>query len=367
MLVHVDLESGIGGFALAAGWAGFKTICFVEIDDYCQRVLRKHWPDVPIVEDIRDVKAIKEVIANTCKRYAGDWAKKQESQKSIDRKPPQFLSNSSGRGRKTMPRNNNRLAIKSDKPIIVITAGVPCQPASVAGKRKGKKDDRWLWPETFDVVRAIKPDWCLFENVPGILALERGVVFDNLLSELEGIGYEVQTFVIPACAVNAPHRRDRVWIVAHSQGRQNNRRERRNLVKTQYGRQGSNTTIISSGQDVANPSNDRCPWPWLSIPKRRPQQENPDIGRESQDAPQPKCQGQQNHQGGRAYGILDGPTMPDRNCGQIRTGEYWCVEPELGRVAHGIPNRVDRLKCLGNAIVPQVAYQILKEIAEIEM
>jgi DNA (cytosine-5)-methyltransferase 1 len=352
MLTHLDLFSGIGGFALAAEWAGFTTIGFVEIDKYCQKVLRKHWPDVPIVEDIRDVERIKAVFQDVS-HSTGEGCVAKQSQTGISGEAVRETSTGQlGRADR----------IYGDKPITLITGGFPCQPFSVAGKRGGKGDDRYLWPEMLRVIEEARPHWVLGENVAGIVRME----LDTVLSDLEGIGYTTQAFVVPACAVNAPHRRDRVWIVAHSKGRQNNRRERRNLVKTQYGRQGSNTTIISSGQDVANPSNNRCPRPRLSIPKRRPQQENPDIGGESQDASQSECQGQQIHQGGKAHEILDGPTMPARNCGQIRTGEYWRVEPELGRVAHGIPNRVERLKCLGNAIVPQVAYQILKVIAEIE-
>lgn len=159
-LTHIDLFSGIGGFALAARWAGIETVQFVEIDKFCQKVLAKNFKDVPIHDDIKTFK------------YSG-----------------------------ASP--------------FILTGGVPCQPASCAGKRKGKEDDRWLWPEAFRIVSEVKPEWCLFENVAGLLSLEGGLVFDNLLAELEGQGYEVWPVIIPACAVNAPHRRDRVWIVAH--------------------------------------------------------------------------------------------------------------------------------------------------------
>src|SRR3990167_9178982 len=105
---------------------------------------------------------------------------------------------------------------KVNVPPFILTAGVPCQPASQAGRRKGKIDDRWLWPQTFAVIRELKPTWCVLENVRGLLTLERGVVFQELLATLESIGYQFQCFIIPAVAVNAPHRRDRVWIVAHA-------------------------------------------------------------------------------------------------------------------------------------------------------
>jgi DNA (cytosine-5)-methyltransferase 1 len=98
----------------------------------------------------------------------------------------------------------------------IITGGVPCQPASTAGKRKGKADDRWLWPEAFRIIKQFQPTWFVFENVRGLISLERGMVFDTLLSEMEALGYEVTPFLLPACAINAPHRRDRIWFIAHT-------------------------------------------------------------------------------------------------------------------------------------------------------
>ncbi|GAI01857.1 unnamed protein product, partial [marine sediment metagenome] len=128
-------------------------------DEYCQKVLRKHWPDVPIIGDIKDVKG---------EEY---------------------------RGAATL-----------------ITGGFPCQPVSVAGKRKGKADDRWLWPEMFRVIKDVKPPWVVGENVDGIIRLG----LEDVLVDLEGEGYEVRVFNIPACGVYAPHRRYRVFIVANS-------------------------------------------------------------------------------------------------------------------------------------------------------
>lgn len=105
---------------------------------------------------------------------------------------------------------------KKSERIDVVTAGTPCQPASQAGKRRGKADDRWLWGETFRIIKETKPTWCILENVRGLLTLEHGLAFEDLLADLEGNRYTVQTFIIPACAVNAPHRRDRVWIIARN-------------------------------------------------------------------------------------------------------------------------------------------------------
>ncbi|OJF18309.1 MAG: hypothetical protein A6D91_12515, partial [Bacillaceae bacterium G1] len=161
----LDLFSGIGGFALAAEWAGIKTVAFCEIDPYCQRVLRRHWPEVPIYDDIRTL---------TKQRLIDDGV--------------------IGDG------------------IDIVVGGFPCQPFSVAGKRRGKADDRNLWPEMARIVSELRPAWVVGENVTGIVRL----ALDDVLSDLEGLGYACRTFVIPACAVGAPHRRDRVFIVAYS-------------------------------------------------------------------------------------------------------------------------------------------------------
>lgn len=156
-LTHVDLFSGIGGFALAARWTGLETVVFCEMDKFCQKVLNKHWPEVPIIEDIKTF-------------------------------------------------NGSRFSN-----VFLLTGGFPCQPFSCAGKRRGKEDDRYLWPEMLRVISEVKPRWVIGENVAGFINMG----LDDCISDLEGEGYEVQAFIIPACAVNAPHRRDRVWIVAN--------------------------------------------------------------------------------------------------------------------------------------------------------
>jgi len=296
MLTHLDLFSGIGGFALAADWAGFETIGFVEIDPCCQKVLNKHWPDVPVVEDIRDVETIKTV----AEVYSGN------------------------------------------RPITLITGGFPCQPFSVAGKRRGKGDNRYLWPEMLRVISEVRPRWVLGENVAGIVRME----LDNVLSDLEREGYTCQAFVIPACAVNAWHRRDRVWIVAYTQccrcdtggyrlSREPNTTSGENTEASKQDGSRQRIGISEASQaDVALASTNRL-------------------------------------EGTIQTGDSISPTGTIvKGCaiarGNSEGATQWAVEPELGRVAHGIPNRVDRLKCLGNAIVPQVTYQIIKLIAQIE-
>ncbi len=164
-MTHVSLFSGIGGLDLAAEWAGFDTVLFCEKDPYCQKVLAKHWPGVPIIDDIRSV-----------------------SRESID------------------------------GAIDVISGGFPCQPFSLAGKRGGTGDERYLWPEMLRVIHELRPRWVVAENVPGLLSIDGGLVFENVLVDLEREGYETLPLVYPAAGVGAPHKRDRVFMVAHRFG-----------------------------------------------------------------------------------------------------------------------------------------------------
>ncbi|KKL08359.1 hypothetical protein LCGC14_2576650 [marine sediment metagenome] len=312
-LTHLSLFSGIGGIDLAAEWAGFKTVLMVENNAYCQKVLRKHWPDVSIIGDIKDVtkETIQEAITNATSQRLQNKTNKQEmeeerggelqSEQSGDTEAMAFPKGGGQYSqRQTIregekcpkPRSPNQYESgrtgdnKSISPITLITGGFPCQPFSVAGKQRGKEDDRYLWPEMLRVISEVRPTWVVAENVAGLLRMG----FDDCISDLESAGYETTSFLIPACAVNAPHRRDRVFIVAHS---------------------------INPG-DRTSESGDN---------------------------------------GDRAQG----------NEGIEQHLRVWAVEPELGRVAHGIPKRVDRLRCLGNAVVPQQIYPILKAIAEIEL
>lgn len=160
---HLGLFAGIGGFELAARWAGWETVAWCEWDTTCQRVLKYHFPNAESHGDITQTDFTK---------YA------------------------------------NR--------IDVLTGGFPCQPYSVAGKRKGKEDERHLWPQMLRAIREIQPIWVVGENVRGIVSWDGGLVFDEVQSDLEAQGYEVITFILPAASVNAPHKRERVWFVAYS-------------------------------------------------------------------------------------------------------------------------------------------------------
>lgn len=161
-MTHASLFSGIGGFDLAAEWMGWKNVFNCEIDPFCRKVLAYHFPNAKQYEDVKTT----------------DF---------------------------TIHRGH----------IDVLTGGFPCQPFSLAGKRKGADDNRYLWPEMLRAIREIQPRWVVGENVLGIVNWSNGMVFEQVQADLENEGYEVQPFLIPACAVDAPHRRDRVWFVAH--------------------------------------------------------------------------------------------------------------------------------------------------------
>jgi DNA (cytosine-5)-methyltransferase 1 len=176
MLRVLDLFSGIGGFSLGLErTGGFRTVAFCEIEPYCRAVLRKHWPDVPCFDDVGTIPGI-----------------------GCD----------------------------------VVAGGFPCQPFSLAGKRRGSADDRWLWPQMVAVIRSERPRWVICENVPGIIRME----LDTVLADLEDEGYTGWPFVVPACAVGAQHRRDRVWIVAHAERGEQPRQESRHGEAGRMGR-----------------------------------------------------------------------------------------------------------------------------------
>jgi DNA (cytosine-5)-methyltransferase 1 len=293
IMTHVDLFSGIGGFALAAKWAGFETTVFCEKDIYCQKVLHKHWPDVPIIDDIKDFNGTE---------YSGTT---------------------------------------------LLTGGVPCQPASEAGKRKGKKDDRWLWPEALRVIRESRPNWVVLENVRGLISLNGGVEFENLLLELETIGYEVRAFVVPACAVGASHRRDRVWIIANTDsngwlGRSNNIRKRPICSDKEQQTQ----EIQQTGNQRESGVGEVCE---VLADTKGIRLNNGDDGKLF----------------GQATRKIYTSSGTGSNSGTMEAWE-WKTDTGICRISDGSRDRVDRLRALGNAIVPQVAYEIIRSIAIIE-
>lgn len=309
-MTHLSLFSGIGGIDLAAEWAGFETVGQCEFADYPTRVLEKHWPHVPRWRDIRDVTA--------------ESFRRKTGLRTID----------------------------------LVSGGFPCQPFSVAGKRRGKKDDRHLWPEMLRVIQKIRPAWVLGENVAGFV----NMALDQTILDLEGEGYEAQAFIIPACAVNAPHRRDRVFILAHS-GRT---LRQGSLLQGAYAKEtrkgDANITKRPScipSFILANSDSER-----ELQPKRGIQNIRGRVGNCSENVSDPasKRWEKSNHESKSAS---EGEAKWESWTADSINGHIWKSEPGLGRVAHGIPDRVDRLKCLGNAVVPQQIYPILQAIANI--
>ena len=299
-LTHLSLFSGIGGLDLAAEWAGFKSVGQCEWADYPSAILEKHWPDVPRWRDIRTL---------------------------------------------TKESFYERTGLRT---VDIISGGFPCQPFSVAGQRRGKEDDRYLWPEMLRVIQELRPNWVVGENVTGIISM----ALDEVLSDMEALGYACQALIIPACGVDAPHRRYRVAIVAHDDRRsswketlQSGRKTVNNDIRGEVRRCSIDTGICGmadglSGEIHRTDSYSTC------FGLQRGSSE-PDISapeREREKVPRP------------ADGI--GGTVP--------FGETWLSEPDVGRVVNGLPDRVDRIKCLGNAVVPQQFYPIFKAIADIE-
>lgn len=276
---HASLFSGLGGFDLAAEWMGWENKFSCEIDPFCQRVLLHHFSSTHNYGDIRELDGTK---------YRGQ--------------------------------------------IDVLTGGFPCQPFSVAGERRGEDDARFLWPEMLRVVREVQPTWIVAENVRGITSIENGMVFERVCAELEANGYEVQALCIPACAVNAPHRRDRMWFIAQADVGRLRRHERQGT------QEGAAPRGVAQG-DANNTKRTRL---------------------------EGHCGNEPN--GGRR-------TEPTRPTPEAAWSEHWHeAATRLCRVDDGLPRRLDgitvpawrreSLKAYGNAIVPQIAYRIFQAISQ---
>jgi DNA (cytosine-5)-methyltransferase 1 len=345
-MTHLDLFTGILGFSLAAQWVWgeeYELVACCEIDPFCQKVIRKHFPEVPIIEDIKKVKwVVADSTGQDDRRYNGESENGQIQEFGI-----------SDEQRITLP------------PIDLLTGGFPCQPASVAGKRAGTTDDRWLWPEMLRAIHEIKPRWVLAENVPGILSLQNGLVFEGACSNLETEGYEVQPIIIPACAIGAPHRRDRVWIVAHCQC-QSVRGDSANVDGTKREDQDRSTLSRQFRNSVGS---EDCHAP---DPHRF---NGNDAGYGSGEISQFKeakisgCDFTNTH--GKRLQVGEVFRRDIREERKTFIGnpwqEHWYeVATRLCRVDDGVSSRLDRLKSLGNAIVPQVAEVIFRAIKVVE-
>ena len=388
----LDLFSGLGGFSLGLERTGsFETIAFCDNDKYSKLVLQKHWKGVKIYNDVKEI---------TKEKFIADGI--------------QFPD--------------------------IITGGFPCQPFSVAGKQAGTDDDRHLWPVMFRIIQEFTPRWVIGENVKGLTNIQDGVVFETVCTDLEGAGYEVRAFNIPAAGVGAPHRRERIWIVAHSskfgcgsrsdnwEGRQVSNNEERQLTQDQSERQRwesrsrkeSNTRSITESR--TNQGNE-FRWQDLSRNKdventRRTLQQGTELGEKNEDEVREGYANQHQRSGSPSesnvadtYARLSNgtyeevqsrgktsntssegstdvanPESSDRHDNEAVTrnggsstqevfgdgssisgeGSWWHTEPDVGRVAHGIPGRVYRLKGLGNSIVPKIAEEIGRAIIKAE-
>lgn len=314
-MTHLSLFSGIGGLDLAAEWAGFTTIGQCEFADYPTKVLEKRWPDVPRWRDIRTLTK--------------ESFYERTGQRTVD----------------------------------VISGGFPCQPFSVAGKQKGKNDDRYLWPEMLRVIRELRPHCVVGENVPGILKIAAGQV----VKDLERAGYHVVVFHYEAAAVGALHRRARVFFVgtvAKHNGsttaeigsridKGNDGFTSRTEAAGQFERLGcmekwDNTVADTDGEGLQGGEQHGAS---AASEDTRERQSRLPVGERRETIRNTLC-------GGRDR------IARRRQRQEFADGRSWATEPDVGRVAYGIPYRVDRLKCLGNAVVPQQAYPIFKALAE---
>lgn len=306
MLTHLSLFSGIGGLDLAAEWAGFTTVGQCEFADYPTKVLEKHWPDVPRWRDIRTL---------------------------------------------TKESFYERTGLRA---VDVISGGFPCQPFSVAGKQKGKGDDRYLWPEMLRVITELRPRCVVGENVPGIIKIAAGQV----VKDLERAGYHVVVFNFEAAAVGAWHRRSRVFFVgiadvADTDGRtmRHDCGDERKTTRKKHASRGTGTDPERAMADAACERIQRHAEICAAKPAERSGQMQSDAESGNDAVYDAMCSG--------CAGIAR-----RKQSQELADGRCWTAEPDVGRVAHGIPARVDRLKCLGNAVVPQQAYPIFRALAE---
>ena len=393
---HLDLFSGIGGFSLGLeATGGFETVAFCDVEEIPRKVLQKHWPDVKQYKDIKEL-------------------------------------------------TYDKLKADGIDTIDIITGGYPCQPFSVAGRKKGEEDPRHLWPEYFRLVKECRPTWVIGENVSGHIKLG----LDTVIKDLESEGYAVRPFSISASSVGANHQRERVWIMGYSEhnGSLANEIKRSNNQNDARGQEGTNSTLQSEGtsgsRDSSNVENTRRSlWQGSELQRQNENETREGHANQSQrsseasefDVANTKSHGSFNEQkrdikslGGkskkeerrkrnqssvcsssRSTEMADTESISsygrelkqhqkksgEEGTTRIKTGRvssdgantdserlqgqwsehqlsesqgekqigwdgWWELEPDVGRVAHGVPSRVDRLKGLGNSLVPYIPYLI---------
>jgi DNA (cytosine-5)-methyltransferase 1 len=354
---HGSLFSGIGGFDLAAQWMGWENVFHCEKNEFGRKVLNHYWPESISYEDVTQTDFT---------IHAG----------AID----------------------------------IITGGFPCQPYSTAGKRLGKEDDRHLWPEMLRAIREIKPGYVVGENVRGLLSWNGGMVFDEVQSDLEAEGYEVLPFLLPACAVNAPHRRDRIWFIANAASNRRQRQGAGNEIEEglqqgpesvgelagrleRLGVYGNATysSIENDGRNIGGKESGQEPESGNGIVSdvatyAKGQQDNrrgqgglytelTGINAEGNatDASNEQLQGRKLNGSVRSKRSIEGESgQPSRSVSS--EWENFPTQPPICGGDDGLPAELDgitvskwrneSIKAYGNAIVPQVAYQIFKAIEE---
>jgi DNA (cytosine-5)-methyltransferase 1 len=390
MLKHLDLFSGIGGFSLGLESAGLvETVAFCDFDQYCQQVLNKNFPGVPVYGDVKEL-------------------------------------------------NYEKLKADGIDQVDIITGGYPCQPFSVAGSKKGEQDPRHVWPEMFRLIKELRPTWVIGENVGGHIKLG----LDSVLENLESEGYSARTFSISASSVGANHKRERVWIVANSGRSSGGKQSPRNsksigcwsFETPEWSTDTDQIARSSEGAEIMADS-DEMQRQLLRGQQSEQRQETfegtsngsgtsndfsdsesivSDGGEYREHSEKRKAEGQTRREGclladsesiksweqteregwenssrgssnSRRHSQERTKYVTDANSSRLeeqrrsftteqenqasQCGRWWDIEPDVGRVAHGIPKRVDRLKCLGNSVVPQIPFVIglaIKETIENE-
>jgi DNA (cytosine-5)-methyltransferase 1 len=331
-MIFGSLFSGIGGIDLGLERAGMTCRWQVEIDDFCRRVLAKHWPTVTRYDDIRSL----------------DWS--------------------------------------TVEPVDLVAGGFPCQPVSTAGKRLAQADPRWLWPEFARAIRLLRPKYVLVENVPGLLV--RG--FGDVLGDLAEAGYDAEWDCVSAADVGAPHLRRRVFLVgtrtmdhAMPRGHDLEDAEPSAIAASDWQKDRLSSATGIATANAANPISAEL----RDESRRRNGQNGTDTaklgnngaagllaysdqehGNNGRHGASPLCGERSGTAALFDLAATDGPRelQPGRGIGSQwgRAGhcDWWDVEPDVGRVAHGVPSRVDRLRALGNAVVPQVAEVVGRQI-----
>ena len=375
MLTKLSLFSGIGGDDLASDWAGIQTIAFCERDKYCRQVISKHWPGIPIYGDVKDV---------------GADAFKLPSRSAQGKKNNTLRADCEQHDRDSMGHDAGNLCGTTQR-IDIISGGFPCQPHSVAGKRKGSSDERNLWPEVRRILQEIKPRWFVGENVPGLFSSDNGDFFGGILSDLAALGYSVGWCCYGALDVGALHRRDRVFIVAHAASCDGGqpiveqaRRERAipetdgERFRNQFAGCGIALAYSSiKGLEGAEPASGAAPT------GRQPEQCGDVMAHAESEQNQsvesslfagglPRQSGRSSSEGAtESTGQLEsrvGLLADDVSAWMARLDRdgWFYTEPDIPRVATGVKDRVNKLRALGNAVCPAQIYPIYKAIVEIE-